>query len=300
MTKRNAHSHAIARAARTLTLNSLGVTGITAGAFVLSYDALLRLALSIGFPSELAWIFPVIIDGFILMASDDAAYTVKTAGLRPWSRRLRLGYDWTLVLVATGSSAWLQVMSAPPGLLSKVGHAMPPLALLLAWEMRIHRVAGPAQPTSHSTPVGNDTDPASSFTVTRLDATQGPVGAVVAPIPPDVLAPPDATPPYQLWPQPPTGDAIDVPQEEPVAGGGTGGSDPRNSLEGMTARQRAWRVYSSWRAEGRDLTGPELQRELPEISDGYARALLRDFRTQAATTSAGRESPADISEGARS
>ena len=311
MTRQPTRSWLLAWAARMLTLNSLGVTGITGGAFVLSYEALYRLALSIGFPHELAWIFPVIIDGFIVMASDDAAHTATATGLRPWSRRFRLGYDWALVLAATSSSAWFQVMSAPPGLLSKVGHAMPPLALLLAWEMRIHRVAAPTAAASHAPVIDPQATWAPAVTTTRLDTTtgQGDTAPVLDGSPardrlleparpsPDHLtsiraprAEHDPSPgpspgpvPEDRWTPPvdertPTAD----PDGAPASAAATGPGAPAHpEPDGRTARQRAWEVFARRRAEGGELSGPELQRALPEISDGYARALLREFRAQA-------------------
>ena len=122
------------------TINGVGVLVLGGAAFVLSYDTLYRLALRIGFPRWLAWLWPLIIDGFIVYASDEALHRARTG------KRWQAAYAWLLVLCATGGSAAFQVATAPPTTLSRIGHAVPPVALLLAFEIRRRRVA--TQPAS--------------------------------------------------------------------------------------------------------------------------------------------------------
>ena len=117
------------------TINGVGVLVLGGAAFVLSYDTLYRLALRIGFPRWLAWLWPLIIDGFIVYASDEALHRARAG------KRWQAAYAWLLVLCATGGSAAFQVATAPPTLLSRIGHAVPPVALLLAFEIRRRRVA---------------------------------------------------------------------------------------------------------------------------------------------------------------
>ena len=117
------------------TINGAGVLVLGGGAFVLSYDTLYRLTLRIGFPPRLAWLWPLVIDGFIVYASDEALHRARTG------KRWQAAYAWLLVLAATGGSAAFQVATAPPTTLSRIGHAVPPVALLLAFEIRRRRVA---------------------------------------------------------------------------------------------------------------------------------------------------------------
>jgi hypothetical protein len=46
-----------------------GVVALAAGSFALSYDALHQLAEANQVPRPLAWIWPLIVDGFIIVAS---------------------------------------------------------------------------------------------------------------------------------------------------------------------------------------------------------------------------------------
>jgi len=134
------------RRPRRPTINGAGVLVLGGAAFVLSYDTLYRLALRIGFPRWLAWLWPLIIDGFIVYASDEALHRARTG------KRWQAAYAWVLVLCATGGSAAFQVATAPPTTLSRIGHAVPPVALLLAFEIRRRRVATPPAPGDPAPP----------------------------------------------------------------------------------------------------------------------------------------------------
>jgi hypothetical protein len=138
------------RRPRRPTINGAGVLVLGGAAFVLSYDTLYRLALRIGFAPWLAWLWPLIIDGFIVYASDEALHRARTG------RRWQAAYAWLLVLCATGGSAAFQVATAPPTILSRIGHAVPPVALLLAFEIRRRRVATQATPDGAAPPEAPD------------------------------------------------------------------------------------------------------------------------------------------------
>lgn len=88
-----------AKLSRRPTINGAGVLVLGGAAFVLSYDTLYQLALRIGFPDPLAWLWPLIIDGFIVYASDEALHRARTG------KRWQAAYAWLLVLCATGGSA---------------------------------------------------------------------------------------------------------------------------------------------------------------------------------------------------
>jgi hypothetical protein len=153
------------------TINGVGVLVLGGAAFVLSYDTLYRLALRIGFPRWLAWLWPLIIDGFIVYASDEALHRARTG------KRWQAAYAWLLVLCATGGSAAFQVATAPPTLLSRIGHAVPPVALLLAFEIRRRRVAeqptlGNPAPRAADSSTGHAAAPARKSTMRDPEAYQ--------------------------------------------------------------------------------------------------------------------------------
>src|SRR5207237_5374490 len=53
---------------RIQTITTAGVSGLALGAFLLSYDALHQLARASHVPAVLAWLWPLIVDGLILVA----------------------------------------------------------------------------------------------------------------------------------------------------------------------------------------------------------------------------------------
>ncbi len=60
-----------------------GVLLLAAGSFVLSYDALHQLAVTNHVPRPLAWIWPLIVDGFIITASLAVLHAVLLAARLP-------------------------------------------------------------------------------------------------------------------------------------------------------------------------------------------------------------------------
>ncbi len=69
-------------------LTSVGIVALAAGGFTLSFDALRDLAARSGTPQHLAWVWPLTVDGFIVIATL-AAFTLAKAGRRttwyPWA-----------------------------------------------------------------------------------------------------------------------------------------------------------------------------------------------------------------------
>jgi outer membrane murein-binding lipoprotein Lpp len=108
-------------------ITSVLVLALAVAAFVLSYDALQALAVANGVETHLAWIWPFVIDGFLIVAS----LSVLRNGL--------LGekalYPWALVVLFTGASIAFNIAHAPEALLARVVGAIPPLALALAFEL---------------------------------------------------------------------------------------------------------------------------------------------------------------------
>ncbi|WGD37558.1 DUF2637 domain-containing protein [Lysinibacter sp. HNR] len=66
----------------------LAVVGLASGGFVLSFDALRDLAIRSGTDRSLAWIWPLVVDGFIVIATV-SAFALAQAGRRvtwyPWA-----------------------------------------------------------------------------------------------------------------------------------------------------------------------------------------------------------------------
>ncbi|MDX6256640.1 MAG: hypothetical protein QOJ11_2974 [Frankiales bacterium] len=54
-------------------VTTAGVAGLALGAFLLSYDALHQLARTSHVPAVLAWLWPLIVDGFILVGCPEPA-----------------------------------------------------------------------------------------------------------------------------------------------------------------------------------------------------------------------------------
>ena len=227
------------------TINGAGVLVLGGAAFVLSYDTLYRLALRIGFPDRLAWLWPLIIDGFIVYASDEALHRVRTG------KRWQAAYAWLLVACATGGSAAFQVATAPPTLLSRIGHAGPPVALLLAFEIRRRRIA--EHPDSAT-----------------ADAAPRPAAAAVE----DSAAP---------------STVLDRPHS-PISSGTRASPRPRRKSPppDTDAYQRARRIYEEAAAAGRKLTGAELAAAIG-TSARYGRLLLARLREVHAITGRGGE-----------
>jgi hypothetical protein len=106
---------------------------IAAAAAVLSFNGLRNLALEAGIPFQLAWIFPVIVDGLTLVGSLGVVHAVLS-GLRSW-------YPWTLTMIGVGLSVWGNVASSPPGITAQIVHAIPPVVLALSLEalLKVYR-----------------------------------------------------------------------------------------------------------------------------------------------------------------
>lgn len=126
------------------------VVAIAIAAAVLSFTGLRQLALTAGFAPELAWLFPLIVDGLTLIGSLGVVHATLT-GMRVW-------FPWTLTLTGVGLSVWGNIAAADPAVLSRLVHAVPPVVLALSLEalLRTYRYrlthTDPAQgsaPESH-------------------------------------------------------------------------------------------------------------------------------------------------------
>ena len=111
---------------------------VATGAAILSFDALTSLAVAAGVGENLAWMWAVVIDGFILVATI-AAFTLKDRGLKvvwyPWTT---LGVFVILSMVGNGFHAAIAETDYKlPLEVAVIVTAIPPIALFMAIHMLI-------------------------------------------------------------------------------------------------------------------------------------------------------------------
>lgn len=133
-----------------------GTVLIALGAFWLSFTALTDLAARAGIPSGQAWVWPLIVDGVIVVA------TISVVALAPHGRRATW-YPWTLLVlgavVSVAGNATHAGVAAPgevPPLLAAGIAAVPPLVLLavthLTVELTSRTTRRPRAPRISATP----------------------------------------------------------------------------------------------------------------------------------------------------
>ena len=96
-------------------------------AFFLSFESLRDLAAQIGVADGIAWLYPAIIDGAIIVFSLSVLRANLTGG--------RTVYPWILVSVFTLLSVVLNIIHAQKELLAQFLAAIPPVALFLSFEL---------------------------------------------------------------------------------------------------------------------------------------------------------------------
>jgi hypothetical protein len=104
-------------------ISAAGVVVLAAAAFTLSYDALHQLALDSRVRPGLAWMWPVVIDGTIVVA----LLTVLAAKRAAAST----GYPWALAGLFSAASVAFNVAHAPDRPVAQLVFAMAPVALVL-------------------------------------------------------------------------------------------------------------------------------------------------------------------------
>lgn len=105
---------------------------LAAAAFWLSFGALRDLAVQQGIAPDVAWLYPAIIDGAIIVFSLSVVQ-VSLAGERP-------RYPWVLVGVFTALSVVLNILHAAATILPKLMAAIPPVALFLSFELLMNQI----------------------------------------------------------------------------------------------------------------------------------------------------------------
>ena len=109
-----------------------GVLGLAVAGFAMSYDALHSLALTQGVPATLAWMWPLVVDGFIVIASLSVVRAVADSR--------RAGYPWLLVLTFSTISVTFNVVHAAPTVVARFVAAIPPTALVLSFELLMRQL----------------------------------------------------------------------------------------------------------------------------------------------------------------
>jgi len=117
----------------TYRVSAAGVLVLAAAAFTLSYDALHQLALDSRVRPELAWMWPVVIDGTIVVA----LLTVLAAKRAAAST----GYPWTLAGLFSLASVAFNVAHAPDRPVARLVFAMAPVALVLTTHLLMQQAS---------------------------------------------------------------------------------------------------------------------------------------------------------------
>jgi Protein of unknown function (DUF2637) len=125
--------------------SATGVLVLAAAAFTLSYDALHQLALDSRVRPALAWLWPVVIDGTIVVALLTVLAAKRAA--------TRAGYPWALAGLFSAASVAFNIAHAPERPVAQLVFAMAPVALVLTTHLLMQQV-GWRQATSDPTAPG--------------------------------------------------------------------------------------------------------------------------------------------------
>jgi hypothetical protein len=113
-------------------VSAAGVVVLAAAAFTLSYDALHQLALDSRVRPALAWLWPVVIDGTIVVALLTVLAAKRAAA--------RVGYPWALAGVFSAASVAFNIAHAPDRPVAQLVFAMAPVALVLTTHLLMQQV----------------------------------------------------------------------------------------------------------------------------------------------------------------
>ena len=129
----------------TYRISAAGVLALAAAAFTLSYDALHQLALDSRVRPGLAWMWPVVIDGTIVVA----LLTVLAAKRAAAST----GYPWTLAGLFSAASVAFNIAHAPDRPVARLVFAMAPVALVLTTHLFMQQVGWRRAMPGHAEPM---------------------------------------------------------------------------------------------------------------------------------------------------
>jgi Protein of unknown function (DUF2637) len=112
--------------------SAAGVIVLAGAAFTLSYDALHQLALDSRVRPALAWLWPVVIDGTIVVALLTVLAAKRAA--------TRAGYPWALAGLFSAASVAFNIAHAPDRPVAQLVFAMAPVALVLTTHLLMQQV----------------------------------------------------------------------------------------------------------------------------------------------------------------
>jgi hypothetical protein len=130
----------------TYRVSAAGVLVLAAAAFTLSYDALHQLALDSRVRPGLAWMWPVVIDGTIVVA----LLTVLAAK----RATANTGYPWALAGLFSAASVAFNVAHAPDRPVARLVFAMAPVALVLTTHLLMQQAGWRPSTLDHRTTPG--------------------------------------------------------------------------------------------------------------------------------------------------
>jgi hypothetical protein len=128
----------------TYRISATGVIVLAAAAFTLSYDALHQLALDSRVRPGLAWIWPVVIDGTIVVA----LLTVLAAK----RANTHTGYPWALAGLFSAASVAFNIAHAPDRPVAQLVFAMAPVALVLTTHLLMQQASWRHERSMHDRP----------------------------------------------------------------------------------------------------------------------------------------------------
>jgi hypothetical protein len=114
-------------------VSAASVVVLAAAAFTLSYDALHQLALDSRVRPSLAWVWPIVIDGTIVVALLTVLAAKRAAA--------KTGYPWALAGLFSAASVAFNVAHAPDRLVAQLVFAMAPVALVLTTHLLMQQVS---------------------------------------------------------------------------------------------------------------------------------------------------------------
>jgi Protein of unknown function (DUF2637) len=229
--------------------SAAGVLVLAAAAFTLSYDALHQLALDSRVRPGLAWMWPVVIDGTIVVALLTVLAAKRAAA--------RTGYPWTLAGLFSAASVAFNVAHAPDRPVAQLVFAMAPGALVLTTHLLMQQASW-----RHPRP---------------LMAGQAPNPTT-----------PDGRPPAVPDTAAMTGHQPAMGRPQPDMGAAMAGHEPAGPVaivesagQELDPEAKARWIYEQHQAAGTRLSGAALARHAG-ISERHGRRLLAEFRAQEA------------------
>jgi Protein of unknown function (DUF2637) len=226
--------------------SAAGVLVLAAAAFTLSYDALHQLALDSRVRPALAWLWPVVIDGTIVVALLTVLAAKRAVA--------KAGYPWSLAGLFSAASVAFNIAHAPDRPVAQLVFAMAPIALVLTTHLLMQQASWrPQRPA--------------------MAAGQAPNPATAGGSPP-------ATPDTAAM----AGHEADTGRPQPDTGAAMAGHEPAMvvPIVGAAGQEpdpeaNARRVYEQHQAAGTRLSGAALARHAG-ISERHGRRLLAEFR----------------------